>query len=283
MNRTLLIPIALLLTSCGPEVAARDTTPTIDMAAAAPEDALQPVAPETGARTAFDAPAAVDTDDLDAAGVLFSDHDAEVGARSTGVVAAVAVDLSDVVRKGQLLARLDDARQLARVESATAARDLSRIEFDRIDGLLERGFVTQAQHDQARYNLRVAEALLREAEVELEHTRIVAPFDGVITRRMVGAGRNAEEGAPLFRVTALSPLRVLARVPERDAARIARGSGAIITAETGAQAAAVVARISPAVDPGSGTVEVLLDIPRPGALRPGAGVSVRFAPMKRQR
>jgi RND family efflux transporter MFP subunit len=278
----LLASIALLAVACGPEVSARDTAPPAapaEAAAAALVDSpdAAPPLPAATDEARFAAGFTVADERLDFAAVLFSEHDAEVGPRSTGIVNAVVVDLGDVVRRGQLLARLDDARQLARVESATAARDLSRAEFERLDGLLERGFVTKSEHDQARYGLRVAEAVLREAEVELEYTRIVAPFDGVITRRIAGPGRAAEEGDPLFRVTALTPLRALARVPEREAARIGRGSAALVTAETGAQAEAIVARISPAVDPGSGTVEVLLDVPRPGPLRPGAGVMIRFA------
>jgi membrane fusion protein, multidrug efflux system len=272
--------VASLLTGCGPEVHA---------GAAAGDEALPgerrlsaaPVGSDSGLLvlpgTAPGLPG--DTDGMFAA-ALFSDLDAQVGPRSPGVISAVEVELGDAVRAGQVLARLDDARQRARVESALATRELRRLELERMDSLMEKGFVARQQHEEAHYGLRAAEARLREAEVELEYMRIVAPFDGVVTRRSAGPGRTTQEGDSLFRVTALTPLRALSRVPARDASRITRGSVALVTAETGEQVEAIVARISPAVDPGSGTVEILLDIRRPGSLRPGAAASVRFASMR---
>jgi membrane fusion protein, multidrug efflux system len=268
-----------LLAGCGPEVSAGGAAPA---EAAAPNvqlasDAGTPATAQPAMATQAEELSRAEAVGVVYGAVLFSDRDAQVGPRNAGVIRSVEVELGDVVRAGQVLARLDDARQQARVESALATRDLSQLEFARIDSLLQRGFVTRQQHDEAHYGLRVAEARLREAEVELEHMRIVAPFNGVITRRVAGPGRTTEEGDSLFRVTALTPLRALARVPERDAAQIRRGSSAIVTAETGVQVEAVVSRIAPAVDPGSGTVEVLLDIARPASLRPGAAATVRFA------
>jgi membrane fusion protein (multidrug efflux system) len=130
--------------------------------------------------------------------------------------------------------------------------------------------------DEAKYALRTAETALRAAQVDLDYTRIVAPFSGVITRRMTGRGRAVQAGESLFRLTALQALRAIVRVPERDARRLQRGGLASLTSEDGTRVRATVQRISPATDPESGTVEVLLEIPRPGPLRPGSSALARL-------
>jgi len=205
--------------------------------------------------------------------VLYSDLDAEVGSRMDGVISQVLVELGDRVAAGQTLAVLDDATQVARAAGARAAAELAVREHTRMTELHDRGFVTAAQYDEASYRRQSTEAALREAEVDLEHTRVIAPFAGVVTRRMTGIGRPVQEAEPLFRITALEPLRALARLPEATARLIRPGMPAILTADGGTEVAARVARVSPAVDPGSGTVEVLLDVPHPGPLRPGSSAA----------
>lgn len=276
----MLATAAAVAAACGNDVSARhaanaerDAPPVAEPAGDVHTSPLAPPVPElTGHRAgAADGSAYV--------AVLYSDQDAEVGPRMDGIVRSVHADLGDAVRAGQVLAVLDDGRQLARVESAAAARDMARSEFSRMDGLVASGFVTTAQHEEALYRLRMAEAALKEAEVELQHTRVVAPFAGVVTRRMTGAGRPVDVGDPLFRITALRPLRALVRVPERDARAIPVGSTALLTGDGGDIVEARVVRVSPAVDPASGTVEMILSVTNPGPLRPGSGATAHFGVM----
>lgn len=266
-QKYLLGALAMVCVGCGGEVSARADTSTKSV-----NDTVSLAAPPA---VAVSAPA-VDPAPVISAAVLFSDLDAEPAARMDGVVQVVNVELGDAVRAGQVLAVLDDAREVARVESATASRDLARATFIRTESLLKNGYVTTAQMDEARFALRAAEATLREAQVELEHTRVVAPFSGVITRRMTGIGRAVAESEALFRLTALQPLRALVRVPERDAQGLRAGARAVLITESGAEIAASIQRVSPATDPASGTVEVLLNVPRPGPLRPGSTASARL-------
>jgi RND family efflux transporter MFP subunit len=263
--------IAVTCAACGPEVSARDV-PASTVNGSEANKAASDSLPGLGGVPP--APARPVTALIPV--VLSSDLDADVGARMSGVVRQVNVELADAVREGDVLLVLDDAREVARVESSTAALELARAAHARAEGLAAKGFITAAQMDEARYALRKAEAALREAQVELEHTRITAPFSGVITRRMTGRGRPVREGEPLFRLTALQPLRALLRVSEPAARRLRVGESAMLITEDGVQVAAVVQRISPATDPESGTVEVLLNVPRPGPLRPGSSASVRL-------
>jgi membrane fusion protein, multidrug efflux system len=276
------IAAAVAATACGPDVGAHDArdTQVLPLPVAGAESGALPVSIQTAAPAELDMWRGAEPTATSHVAVLYSELDAEVGPRMAGVIRSVHADLGDAVQPGQLLAQLDDARQVARVSSASAARDLARAEYERMNGLLQGGYVTTAQHEEALYRMRIADAALQEAEVELQHTRVVAPFAGVVTRRMTGAGRSVEEGRPLFRVTALRPLRALVRVPERDARAIRAGSRATLTADGGEDVAAAVIRVSPAVDPGSGTVELMLNVPEPGPLRPGSGATVRFQPQQ---
>jgi RND family efflux transporter MFP subunit len=208
--------------------------------------------------------------------VLFSEHDAEVASRVTRPVTSLAAELGDGVRAGQLLALLDDAEEQAAFESSAATLQLARLEQERAALLREREVISQAEADRAAYQLRAAEAAHQEARVRLEHTRIRAPFAGSVSRRFVRVGQSVEAGDPLFRVTALSPLRAQLRVPELAARGLAIGQSLRFRGPDGSVVEGRILRIAPAVDPASGTVEVLAAFPEPGALRPGSAVEAEL-------
>jgi membrane fusion protein, multidrug efflux system len=204
--------------------------------------------------------------------VLYSEHDADIGPRVAGVIASIAVELGDRVRTGELLASLRDDHERASLEAARATLELASLEHERASRLREQGLVTQAEIDQTTFRLRSAQAALKEAEVRLEYTRIRAPFAGAISRRFVRIGQTVEEGAPLFRVTALQPLRAMVRVPELSAHELVPGRPLRLRGPAGQEVLGRIARVAPAVDPLSGTVEVLVDVPDPAGLRPGSAV-----------
>lgn len=212
--------------------------------------------------------------------VLYSERDAEIRARTRGVVIALHAELGDAVSAGQLLARLDDAQERASLAVAEATLELARLEHDRVAALQERNLIETAEADRARYRLATATAERDRAEALLEYTRIRAPFGGVISRRFVRMEEMVEEASPLFRVTAPRPLRVRVTIPEEQALRLEVGQEARLIGVAGT-ATAIIARIAPAVDPSSGSVEALLDVPRPGTLRPGSAVRVEWTTRSR--
>lgn len=206
--------------------------------------------------------------------VLYSERDAEIRARRDGHVRVVAAELGDRVAGGQQLGVLESEEEEAAVESARAALEYERHREERTRTLAEGDLTTRAELEEATFRLRAAEAALRDAIARLDRTRIRAPFAGVVTRRFVRLGSYVQEGDPLFRVTALRPLRALVRVPEAEAASIERGLRVVLEAVDGSRVVGEVARVAPAVDPASGTVDVLVDVPDPGPLRPGSSVRV---------
>ena len=214
--------------------------------------------------------------------VLYSERDAELTARRRGVVHAIYVELGDQVEAGRELARLDDGEEAAAFAAASAARELARSEHERVSELATRNVVTPAEAEGATYRLRSAEAAFANARVKLDYTRIRAPFAGAVTRRFIRVGQTVEEGDPLFRTTALRPLRALIRVPEELAYSLTAGSPVMLRGLAGQRGTGRILRISPAIDPASGTVEVLVDVADPAGLRPGASIRAEFVTSSRR-
>jgi RND family efflux transporter MFP subunit len=241
-----------------------------------------------------------------ASGPLVVENQVDVDAQREGVIATIFAEAGTKVKKGQMLAQLDDRQVSANLEAAAArtrstAADLHNWEAEtkvldadlrRAEKLWEAGVIPLEQIEHARYKAesdhwdveRVQQLLLdaqaseRSLELELEKTRIVAPFDGVVARRYIRVGQKVALGDRLFWVTAESPLRLRFTLPESFLGHIVKGQNFDLTSPDveGQHWRASVIEISPVVDPSSGTIEVLCEVAGPtGALRPGMNASVR--------
>jgi RND family efflux transporter MFP subunit len=242
-----------------------------------------------------------------ASGPLVVENQIDVGAQREGVIAAIFAEPGTKVKKGQILAQLDDRQVSANLEAARArtrstAADLHNWEAEtkvldadlrRAEKMWEASVIPKEQIEHARYKAesdhwdveRVRELLLdaqaseQSLQLELEKTRVVSPFDGVVARRYVRAGQKVSLGDRLFWVTAESPLRIRFTLPESFLGHIARGQRFELTSPDveGQRWGASVIEISPVVDPSSGTIEVLCQIVGPTVgLRPGMSASVRI-------
>jgi RND family efflux transporter MFP subunit len=241
-----------------------------------------------------------------ASGPLIVEHQVDVATQRDGVVAEVQAEPGLLVREGQLLAQLDDRQATADLDAARArtrstAADLKNWEAEakvleadseRARKMWEAQLITQEQYDHARFKAesdqwdvkRVQEMLInaqqteRSLELELDKTRIRAPFSGIVARRYVRAGQQVNRGDRMFWITETSPLRVKFTLPERFAGKIQRGQTLEITsADSGdTKYSASVMEISPVIDPSSGTIEVLAQlVGSTKNLRPGMTTSIR--------
>ena len=214
-------------------------------------------------------------------GQLYVENDAVVIARATGLVESVSADLGARVGAGQLLARLESTDQQIALARAGEAADNAKRVAERTRALAAAGGATTADLEQAESDLRRADIQLRQAQRDEALTRVTAPFAGVVTARMARARRLVRAGDSLFRVTAAAPLLVSVRVPESSADGIRVGAHARVAPVRGAAAAARVIRVAPAIDPGSGTQEVVVQL-EPGArLMPGSSVTVQLGAERR--
>lgn len=211
---------------------------------------------------------------------LYSERDADVYTRwnsdesgSVGaLVKAIHVEIGDRVAAGQLLATLEDDQAAIDVEATGARAEEARANFRRVQELREKQLASASEYEAALSAMRSAEADLRRAQLRLSWTRVRPPFGGVVARRYVRVGERVEEGKPLFRVTAMSPLRARLLVPEDRAAAFRIGSPVRLTGAQGVSGQGHVLLVSPTVDPASGTREVIVELAQPGDFLPGAAV-----------
>ena len=233
-------------------------------------------------------------------GPIIVEHQVEITAQRDGFLAKVLFDAPSRVKAGTILARLDDQQVSANLEAARAksrsiAADLKnwqseaevlKADYGRQQNLWKLGLTSQEQLEHAKYKAesdqwdiqRVRETLNtahqeeRSLELELEKTRITAPFSGLIARRYVREGQSVSKGDRLFWVTAEAPLLMRFTLPEKYFGRVRPSQQFEITSPDvpGEKHAARVKQISPVVDPSSGTFEVLVELAGDrGGLRPG--------------
>jgi membrane fusion protein, multidrug efflux system len=242
-------------------------------------------------------------------GPLVVEQQADVVAERDGRVTSVNVEISDHVRKGEVLALLDDralqaarAEKAARIDSLRAQvqsweaeqrsneADLRRADAMRAEKILDdedwehvQYKLTETKSQVARYKADelAAEAELHAADVELSQSRIAAPFDGVVGRRSVHDAQAVKKGDTLFWITAQAPLRILFTVPESAMAAFPRGARLELTTTDypHLKQPAVVFRVSPVVDPASGSIEVIGSLEKPSPLlKPGMSMQVKLSP-----
>lgn len=210
---------------------------------------------------------------------LEADAEAAVVAKVGGEVVELLVEEGDVVRAGTVLARLDRDRLRLRAEQARAALNKLSQEYRRNVALHERGLVSEGAFADLRYEMEALDAAYRLARLELTYADVVAPIDGVVAAREARIGNTVAAGEVLFRITDPQALVAYLHVPQGDLAHYAPGMAARLLPDAlpGESYPATVLRISPHIDPVTGTFRVTLSVDgRDGDLRPGMFARVRI-------
>ncbi len=222
-----------------------------------------------------------------------------VGTQVSGALREVRADFNDRVRKGQVLAVLDQSLYNASVESADAAVQKAQVELTQAEAdlvrngpLRARGFLSvkeflsfETAAAAARATLRSAEAALQKARTDLGHTVITSPIDGTVIERSVEAGQTvaASLSAPTLFIIAedLSRMQIKADVDENDIGVVKTGQEARFTVPAHPEVtfAGTVAeiRLNPIVVSNVVTYTVVVDAAnRGGLLLPGMTATVDF-------
>jgi RND family efflux transporter MFP subunit len=195
---------------------------------------------------------------------------ASIEARLSGRIERFHAVPGNVVEPGDLLVELDAREAQARLQQAIALRDQAAQDLARFQALLDQEAVTRAEFDELQARYTVAHATVAETETMLDHTRIIAPFRGIVTRKLADVGDLAHPGRPLLELEDPDLLRFEAHVPESlfrqielDAQLNVRITALDVTL-TG-----TVTEIDPVADPASRTSLVKLDLPTTPGLRSG--------------
>ena len=197
--------------------------------------------------------------------------EAQVVAKTSGVMLQLLAEEGDQVKAGQVLARIDPDRPRLEMERARAqVRNLEN-NYRRARELAESKLVSTEQAEQIRYDLEAARAAYEIAQLELSYTNVVAPISGVIAQRMAKPGNLIQLNSALFRIVDDSRLEAVLNVPERDLATMKSGLTVhmAVDAMPGRVFDGRIDRVSPVVDAGSGTFRVVTAFPGDAGLRPG--------------
>ncbi|MFQ5669070.1 MAG: efflux RND transporter periplasmic adaptor subunit [Acidobacteriota bacterium] len=204
-------------------------------------------------------------------GTLEAENEVDLVGRISAPVVELAAEEGMTVRKGQVLARLDDNELLAQLEIDRVNLNEAKRASERAQSLRDSELISSEDYDAALTNLESAQARVDADRIELGYTRITAPFDGVIVARYVHFAQQVSPNTQLFRISNFDPLLCPIRVPERELPRLRTGQAAYLEVEAWPEErfAARVLRISPVVEAATGTVKVTLEVRSQDRLRPG--------------
>jgi membrane fusion protein, multidrug efflux system len=211
---------------------------------------------------------------LSAIGTTAAVQGVTVSADLPGIVDRITFDSGSWVREGDVLVELDTRQEQAQLAAVEAPRDLARLNFVRMEGLVTDGAIARADYDQAAAEQKQTEARVGEIRATIARKTIRAPFSGVLGIRQVNLGQYVSAGDPIVPLQALHPIYVNFGVPQQDAGEMRAGRGVRVT-NRGAGFAGRISAIDSVVDETTRNVQVQATLANPqGALRPGMFVQV---------
>lgn len=230
-------------------------------------------------------------EEIQITGALRPKEQVDVTAKVTGRVENVRVNIGDRVRRGDLLAELEDLEIQQQVRRATAAQEVVRAtlaqrraemanaeaDLERSRQLMEGGLIPRQEYESKQTSFRVvqaqvqltqaqgeqAQAELNELRIRFEQMKIVSPIDGVIAERFVDVGAVISPATPVVRVVNLSTLITRANVPEREVSKLRLGNRALVVVDAFGDTTfeGKVSRISPVMDAATRSALVEVEIP----------------------
>ncbi|MEZ5615611.1 MAG: efflux RND transporter periplasmic adaptor subunit [Rhodocyclaceae bacterium] len=231
-------------------------------------------------------------------GTLEAVVDPKIGAEVAGKVVRVLAGAGRAVRKGELLAVIDDtdfaiqnrADEAERKRSEALLAQQERV-VERQQQLVQKGFISQnaaddarAQRDALRAQMAAASARGDLSRRSQGKARVVAPFDGVIETQAASAGDYVKVGDPLFLLVSKQKLRAHLPFPESAAARLRRGQAVVLASpqQPGLEIRSVVSEIRPSVSETGRAIDVIVDFDNSAGFRPGGTVDAAVVVAKRE-
>jgi membrane fusion protein (multidrug efflux system) len=193
---------------------------------------------------------------------ITSESEAPVIARVSGEVIEVLVEEGDEVEAGQILARLDGERLKLQMIEAKVNLEKTRKAYERYVQLHERGLVSSSTFEGLKFDMDALNAIYELRRLSYNYTEIRAPISGVVSSRDIKLGQHIMAGAPAFKITDTNRLVAYLSIPQTELAKISAGDLAEVHVDAMPEIefSAVIARISPTIDPRNGTFRATLNI-----------------------
>ena len=232
------------------------------------------------------------TDTVSLEGRVEAINQSTVSAQTSGTIIELPVDVDDPVAADQLIIRLDDTEQRARLnrakanmESAQSTLDDAERRYRRIRELYQQNVASESERDDAQTQLETAQArlaetkaALEEAQKQLSYTQVRAPYAGIVTERFVELGESVQPGQPLMSGLSLEQLRVVTELPQQYAQYVRNQRDAEIVTDDGRELSIASMTFYPYADAQSHTFRLRLNLTDPeGALFPGTLVKVNVS------
>ena len=203
----------------------------------------------------------------------------EIYPQISGMVERVAVEEGDRVEVGDTLLHIEDDQLRIADREARVNLDYQQTSYQRTEEMFKRKLISDQEFETKKYELAQARLRCERVQLELEHAAILAPFSGMITGRKVQGGARVGSGSKLYDLIKLDDMIARVFVPGQYLTAIRNQQRASITSEFLPDKffKGWVKRISPVVDPRSGTFKVTVGLhERFEYLRPGLSVSVQI-------
>ncbi|MEP1150087.1 MAG: efflux RND transporter periplasmic adaptor subunit [Balneola sp.] len=203
---------------------------------------------------------------------LEAEQEALIVAKVRGIVNEVLVEEGDYVKAGQVIAKIEDEQY--RIESERAKSNMDRLhnDYKRSKELFEKQAISAEEYQNKQFEYEAQRSAYQLAMLNQEYTSIKSPLNGVISERFIKKGNMIGVDQDVYRVTDFDPLQAILYVPEHEMAKINKDQPAEIKVDAlpGKSFRAHVERISPIVDPTTGTFKVTVIIDeKSGMLKPG--------------
>ena len=194
-------------------------------------------------------------------GTVRAKRHATLEAKLSGRIDKLPVVLGQRVKAGELVARLEAAEINARLDQADASLEQAARDWKRIAVLFEEQAVTRAEYEAAQARHRVAQGAAAEAKAMMSYVEVVAPFDGVVTKKWADVGDLAAPGKPLIAIEDPSALQLEADVPQAIASHVQRDARLAVRVDgVSGELTGTVSEIAPAADSVSRTFRVKVDL-----------------------
>ena len=223
-----------------------------------------------------------------------------IAPRTSGRLLSVSVQMGDRVRRGQVLAKVEDREIVEQVRAAEASQEVAKatirqreadlkvaeLNFERSKNLFSRQLLAKqalddaesrylaavAQFDLSKAQLNQNEARLQELRINLQHTSVTSPVDGFVGSRSVDPGAMVNTNTAIASVVDISRLKLVVNVVEKDLRMVTAGDVGIVEVDAypGEKFNGRIARVAPVLDPATRTASIEIEVPNTdNRLKPG--------------
>ncbi len=178
---------------------------------------------------------------------------------TTGIIEEILRDEGDQVKKGDILAVLDDREAVINEKRAHINYQQLKAEYERQKTIFEKQMISKEEHERLRYRVETAKLDWEHNKLLLSYTRITTPIPGVVSKRYIKVGNRINTAQLAFSVVQIKEKIAVVNIPGQEREHIYLDQKSVIIAGP-KEINGTVKRISPAIDPESGTFKVTVEI-----------------------